>query len=240
MCWAAFSSASIQKSVAEDFVKEGNGSLFILHSVKAQPISRFSMFPEEEEVLFRPNTVFRIDSTLYQSSDIGQFYCSVDNLVMTEIPGLSCATDVPLDTARELLLPTSLAASATNGMTDIMISVPPELFYPLLSDLQHLPSTQLQQLDVQTDHQDHVVRAVVAMAGRMRQPEFATLSPEFATYLPRVGICSPRRLSVNSADWELWGSVDHCELSDQQTPGAMLKGWDPVECASCHSSGELP
>ena len=50
VCWAAFSSASTEKSVAEEFVKEGNGSLFILRSVGARPISKFSMFPEEHEV----------------------------------------------------------------------------------------------------------------------------------------------------------------------------------------------
>ena len=89
MRWAAFSSASISKAVAEAFVTGGHGSLFILRSAQARAISRFSMFPEEHEVLFRPNTVFRIDSTLFQASDIGQFYCSVDNFVMSEVLGAS-------------------------------------------------------------------------------------------------------------------------------------------------------
>ena len=86
VCWPAFSSASAERSVAEDFVKGGEGTLFLITSVGAKPISRLSRFPDEAEVLFPPNTSFRITSTLYGTSDIGQFYSFTDNIAMEEKP----------------------------------------------------------------------------------------------------------------------------------------------------------
>ena len=85
--WPAFSSASAQRSVAEEFVQGDDGSLFFLQSAQARAISRFSRFPDEAEVIFRPNTVFEITATLYGASDIGQFYAQVDNIAMAEVPG---------------------------------------------------------------------------------------------------------------------------------------------------------
>jgi len=41
-------------------------------------------FPNEEEVLFLPNTAFEITTTLFGATDIGQFYCRVDNIAMEE------------------------------------------------------------------------------------------------------------------------------------------------------------
>ena len=82
VCWPAFSSASTDKSVGESFVSNDEGTLFILQSTSARSISHFSKFPEEAEVLFRPNTTFQISSTLFGNTDIGQFYSSVDNIAM--------------------------------------------------------------------------------------------------------------------------------------------------------------
>ena len=82
VCWPAFSSASTDKSVGESFVSDDEGTLFILQSTSARSIGPFSKFPEEAEVLFRPNTAFEITSTLFGNTDIGQFYSSVDNIAM--------------------------------------------------------------------------------------------------------------------------------------------------------------
>ena len=71
--------------MAEDFVKGDEGTLFFLQSTAARAISRFSKFPDEDEVIFRPNTVFEITSTLYGTSEIGEFYASVDNIAMVEL-----------------------------------------------------------------------------------------------------------------------------------------------------------
>ena len=37
------------------------------------------------QVLFRPNTVFEVNSTLYSASEIGQFYSGIDNIAMSEV-----------------------------------------------------------------------------------------------------------------------------------------------------------
>ena len=88
VCWPAFSSASSDLGVAEEFTKGGEGTLFFLKAENPRAISRFSKFPDEAEVLFRPNTLFTISSTLYGTSDIGQFYSGVDNVAMEEVtPG---------------------------------------------------------------------------------------------------------------------------------------------------------
>ena len=82
--WRAFSSASKSRAVAQDFSTGTSGTLFFLNSVSAKSIAQYSEFPEEEEVLFQPNTVFSITSTLQGSSDIGQFYSQIDNVAMEE------------------------------------------------------------------------------------------------------------------------------------------------------------
>ena len=64
VCWPSFSSASQTKGVAQEFATGAEGSLFFLQSVRAVPISAISRFPDEAEVLFRPNTTFKITSTL--------------------------------------------------------------------------------------------------------------------------------------------------------------------------------
>ena len=94
VCWPAFSSASAQREVAEEFVKGGEGTLFILQSLSARAISAFSKYPEEEEVLFRPNTLFTITSTLYGTSEIGKFYSDVDNIAMAEVSGQDAGAPV--------------------------------------------------------------------------------------------------------------------------------------------------
>ena len=44
LCWSAFSSASITRAVATEFIKAGAGTLFLLQSSSARAISRFSRF----------------------------------------------------------------------------------------------------------------------------------------------------------------------------------------------------
>ena len=89
VCWPAFLSASTTQAVAEEFVKGDDGTLFFIQSAGAKAISKFSQFPEEAEVLFPPNTTFHITSTLFGTSDIGQFYSGVDNIALVERPALA-------------------------------------------------------------------------------------------------------------------------------------------------------
>eukprot|EP00667_Euglena_gracilis_P000530 EG_transcript_529 len=80
ICWPSFSSASQSRSVAEEFAKGESGTLFFLQGTTPRHIACFSHYPDEDEVLFGPNTVFEITTTLQQTSDIGQFYGKVDNI----------------------------------------------------------------------------------------------------------------------------------------------------------------
>ena len=70
--WPAFSSASATRAVAQEFVKGDDGTLFFVNSCAARAISKLSRFPDEDEVLFRPNTVFEITSTLYGYAPVGR------------------------------------------------------------------------------------------------------------------------------------------------------------------------
>ena len=70
VCWPAFSSSSLEKSVAEEFIqshapeKQTTGTVFIITSASARTISLFSHFPEEKEVLFSSNSRFRVVSVM--------------------------------------------------------------------------------------------------------------------------------------------------------------------------------
>ena len=94
ICWPAFSSASMRRATAEEFIARDSGpapgTLFFLQSLSARHIAKFSRYPEEEEVLFRPNTVFQITSSVQGCSDIQFFYSNtghimdIDNIAMQE------------------------------------------------------------------------------------------------------------------------------------------------------------
>eukprot|EP00667_Euglena_gracilis_P000162 EG_transcript_162 len=82
--WPSFSSASQNQAVAEEFAKGDSGTLFFLSSANAKSIADISRFPEEQEVLFLPNTTFEVTSVLTSTSEIGAFYGRIDNIAMSE------------------------------------------------------------------------------------------------------------------------------------------------------------
>ena len=53
VCWPAFSSASAEQTVAKEFVKGDEGSLFFIQCTGGKAIGRFSKFPDEAEVFER-------------------------------------------------------------------------------------------------------------------------------------------------------------------------------------------
>eukprot|EP00667_Euglena_gracilis_P000004 EG_transcript_4 len=91
ICWQAFSSASKKESVAREFVKGSTGTLFIVESHGARCISGISRYPEEEEVLFPPNTHFEILHFMRGDSGLGKFYSgeAVDSIDMVEFDPVS-------------------------------------------------------------------------------------------------------------------------------------------------------
>eukprot|EP00668_Euglena_longa_P037901 GGOE01048813.1.p1 GENE.GGOE01048813.1~~GGOE01048813.1.p1 ORF type:complete len:145 (-),score=40.57 GGOE01048813.1:986-1420(-) len=66
--WHAFSSASVNPTVAKDIMENKKqelglqvpGTFFVLETKSARVVHAYSHFPDEEEVLFPPNSVFRI------------------------------------------------------------------------------------------------------------------------------------------------------------------------------------
>eukprot|EP01124_Arcella_intermedia_P026772 TRINITY_DN5111_c0_g7_i1.p2 TRINITY_DN5111_c0_g7~~TRINITY_DN5111_c0_g7_i1.p2 ORF type:complete len:112 (-),score=34.15 TRINITY_DN5111_c0_g7_i1:9-320(-) len=58
--WRAFSSSTKKINVAIDFIKGKKGTLFMINSKTSREISDFSAMKSEEEVLFLPNTTFKI------------------------------------------------------------------------------------------------------------------------------------------------------------------------------------
>jgi Zn ribbon nucleic-acid-binding protein len=137
VCWEGFSSASADKAVAEQFVKGDEGSLFILQSASARAISRFSKFPDEAEVLFRPNTVFSVISTLYGQSDIGQFYSCIDSIAMRE----SSATVGALRPS----------GSCPRDSHVVVAVVPPQLWRPTIDHIRAMDGAVVTSVDFEHD-----------------------------------------------------------------------------------------
>ena len=63
--WQAFSSSTKKQTATLDFVhvlpgRKLQGSLFVIHATTAKDIRHFSAIPSEEEVLFPPNSQFKV------------------------------------------------------------------------------------------------------------------------------------------------------------------------------------
>ena len=148
--WPAFSSASAMQSVAEEFVKGDDGSLFFVQSASAKEISRFSKFPDEVEVLFRPNSTFTITSTLYGTSDIGQFYACVDNIAMSQTADVG-----PADKggpSKQVGIYTSCQPPASDT-SQIVVNVPNRFFYPMLTSLANTRELLVDDVTVECGQQ---------------------------------------------------------------------------------------
>ena len=150
VCWSSFSSASSMRSVAEEFAKGERGSLFFLTSATARAIDRVSRFPEEAEVLFRPNTVFNITSTLYGTSDIGSFYSPVDNIAMEEV---ACAPAAVTSDGGVLV--------RSADTSSIVLQVPRPLSTHVLSQVCSLEDVVVDSVTVSDDTQGAVAATVV-------------------------------------------------------------------------------
>ena len=64
--WQAFSSSTKKQTATLDFVnvlpgRRLQGSIFVIDSITAKDIRHFSAVPDEEEVLFPPNSQFRVE-----------------------------------------------------------------------------------------------------------------------------------------------------------------------------------
>lgn len=67
--WQAFSSSTKKQTATLDFVnmlpgRKLQGSIFVIDSITAKDIRHFSAIPSEEEVLFPPNSQFKVEKVL--------------------------------------------------------------------------------------------------------------------------------------------------------------------------------
>ena len=67
--WQAFSSSTKKQTATLDFVnvlpgRKLSGSLFVIDSITAKDIRHFSAIPDEEEVLFPPNSQFKVEKVV--------------------------------------------------------------------------------------------------------------------------------------------------------------------------------
>ena len=72
--WQGFSSSTRKQLAILEFVdrlpgRKLQGSLFVIESITAKDIRQFSSFPNEEEVLFAPNSQFQVESVLASEAD---------------------------------------------------------------------------------------------------------------------------------------------------------------------------
>ena len=90
VCWPAFSSASQSQTVADDCAKGAEATLFCLQSHTGKAIAMVSRYPEEAEVLFGPNTVFKTitrDQFRPEASGAGPSSCPADYIAMQVVGG---------------------------------------------------------------------------------------------------------------------------------------------------------
>jgi hypothetical protein len=67
--WQAFSSSTKKQTATLDFLnmlpgRKLQGSLFVIDSISAKDIRHFSAIPSEEEVLFPPNSQFKVENVV--------------------------------------------------------------------------------------------------------------------------------------------------------------------------------
>jgi len=72
--WQAFSSSTKKQMATLEFVnvfpgRKLHGSIFVIESMTAKDIRHFSAIPSEEEVLFPPNSQFKVDKVLSNEQD---------------------------------------------------------------------------------------------------------------------------------------------------------------------------
>jgi len=58
--WNSFSSCTTDPKIAFDFMRDQKGTIFIITSLTAKPISEYSSIPNEAEALYPPNARFKI------------------------------------------------------------------------------------------------------------------------------------------------------------------------------------
>eukprot|EP00667_Euglena_gracilis_P007311 EG_transcript_7381 len=100
--WNQPSSASLDPKICKEFLQQdedGKATLFIIQSLTARPISKYSLYPEEEEVLFPAGTQFQVrseaDAGLKKLLELA-LRCNLDNVDIYQM------RELKLDSWRDL------------------------------------------------------------------------------------------------------------------------------------------
>ena len=244
VCWPAFSSASAEKNVAKEFVKGEEGTLFFIQSEGAKAISRFSKYPDEAEVLFRPNTVFEISCTLYGTTDIGQFYSGIDNISMVELTAATLPTGLVPEAVhgtRDLTntwVPPAVVPQPSGGKR-VVVDLPADWVYAFLTQLANHEDLRIDSLQT-CEPQNEEPFTHVALVPDDLKPHAPLPHPQLLVPGPGLG---------DAADGGNWckttglpsGSPVSCSslyAPSDATVGSRLPGWLPsARTPGCGSPG---
>ena len=88
--WQSFSSSTRRQLATLDFVntlpgRKLQGSIFVIDSITAKNIRHFSAIPSEEEVLFPPNSQFKVDEVVVNNQDKKRILNRLAAYDMTEL-----------------------------------------------------------------------------------------------------------------------------------------------------------
>ena len=88
--WQAFSSSTKNQTKTINFVnllsgRKLSGSLFVIDSITGKDIRHFSAYPSEEEVLFPPNSQFKVEKILASEPEKKTLLIYLDAYDMTDL-----------------------------------------------------------------------------------------------------------------------------------------------------------
>ena len=231
VCWPAFSSASATRAVAEAALPDNGGTLFIVGSQNARAVGRFSRCPGENEVLFRPGTVFQVTSALCTDADAWASHAGADSIAMVEVAAATRSKDVACAPAAPAgaLIPSSLLPPAPVVKPDaawLLMSLPRDLVEGVLAVLSGAPQFRVEALETVLDPQGRYVgRVAIAPPSSASAPTPADLSP------PPARPVLPRRSPQLSRCWSPCVAADAVWPSTPGSPGSpLLYGGDEFGC----------
>ena len=87
--WQAFSSSTKKQTATLEFVNTSgrklSGSLFVIDSITAKDIRHFSAIPSEEEVLFPPNSQFKVEKVVASEQEKKALLADLGAYNMTDL-----------------------------------------------------------------------------------------------------------------------------------------------------------
>eukprot|EP00667_Euglena_gracilis_P000309 EG_transcript_309 len=102
VCWTQFSSTSMDKRVAQEFLSGGDqgGTLFIVYSLSSCPVAAISHLPHQQECLFPANTLFKV-TTVVPESHLQILGTNADIVALRQVPAKNSTAAEPLDAKLE-------------------------------------------------------------------------------------------------------------------------------------------